>query len=71
MIKYKGTKKIWILIVLAVIAVAGWTWSYGYHNRKSNDNLPNLHDAKINFALSATPNVAGVAGDDYQNGFTK
>lgn len=35
------------------------------------DNLPNLHDAKINFALSATPNVAGVAGDDYQNGFTK
>ena len=35
------------------------------------DNLPNLHDAKINFALSATPNVAGVAGDAYENGLTK
>lgn len=36
-----------------------------------NDNLPNLKDAKINFALSATPNVAGVEGNDYQNGFNK
>lgn len=35
------------------------------------DNLPNLKDAKINFALSATPNVAGVEGNDYQNGFNK
>ena len=35
------------------------------------DNLPNLHDAKINFALSATPKVAGVEGNDYQNGYNK
>ena len=58
LIKYKGTQKIWILIVLAVIAVAGWTWSYGYHNRKSNDNLPNLQsiaqmdEAEVNKILS-------------------
>ena len=35
------------------------------------DNILNLHDAKINFALSATPNVAGVEGDKYQNGYNQ
>ena len=33
------------------------------------DNLPNLKDAKISFALSATPNVAGVNSADYNNGY--
>lgn len=58
LIKYKGTQKIWILIVLIVIVVAGWTWSYCSHNRKSNDNLPNLQsiaqmdEAEVNKILS-------------------
>ena len=34
------------------------------------NNLPNLKDAKVSFALSATPNVAGVDGSDYVNGYT-
>lgn len=33
------------------------------------NNLGNLKDAKISFALSATPNVAGVSGADYNNGY--
>lgn len=33
------------------------------------DNLPNLKDAKISFALSATPNVKGVDGADYNIGY--
>ena len=33
------------------------------------DNLPNLKDAKVSFALSATPNVAGVEGSSYVNGY--
>lgn len=58
LIKYKGTKKIWIIIVLAVIVTAGLIWGYGYYNRKSNDNIPNLKsiaqmdEAKVNKILS-------------------
>ena len=33
------------------------------------NNFGNLKDAKISFALSATPNVAGVSGADYKNGY--
>ena len=42
LIKYKLTKRKWILALLAVIVAAGFAWNYGYHNRKSNDNLPSL-----------------------------
>lgn len=36
-------KKITILVIaIAVIALAVALWFYGYHNRKSNDNLPSL-----------------------------
>ena len=42
LIKYKGVKKKWIFTFLAVLAVAGFAWNYGYHYRKSNDNLPAL-----------------------------
>lgn len=33
------------------------------------NNFGNLKDAKISFALSATPNVAGVNGAEYNNGY--
>lgn len=31
-----------LLIVLAIMALGILAWFYGYHNRKSNDNLPSL-----------------------------
>ena len=58
LIKYKGAKKIWIFAFLAVLAAAGFAWNYGYHNRKSNDNLPSLQsiakmdEAEVNNLLS-------------------
>ena len=42
LIKYKGTQKIWIFSLLAVLVAAGFAWNYGYNNRKSNDNIPSL-----------------------------
>ena len=36
-------KKITILVIaIVIIALAVALWFYGYYNRKSNDNLPNL-----------------------------
>lgn len=58
LIKYKGAKKIWIFAFLAVLVAAGFAWNYGYHNRKSNDNLPSLQsiakmdEAEVNNLLS-------------------
>ena len=46
---------IWIILSFAV---AGFAWNYGYHNRKSNDNLPSLQsiakmdEAEVNNLLS-------------------
>lgn len=31
-----------ITILFVIIVLATATWFYGYHNRKSNDNLPSL-----------------------------
>lgn len=63
LIKYKGTKKKWILAFLAVLVVAGFAWNYGYQNRKSNDNLPALQsiaqmdEAEVNNILSGYKRV--------------
>ncbi len=37
------TKRLWIILAAAVV-IAGCVlaWFYGYHSRKSNDNLPSL-----------------------------
>ena len=35
-------KTVILLTVIVIIALAVIAWFYGYHNRKSNDNLPNL-----------------------------
>ena len=58
LIKYKGAKKKWIFTFLAVLAAVGFAWNYGYQNRKSNDNLPDLlsiaqmDEAEVNNILS-------------------
>ena len=35
-------KTVILLTVIVIIALAVIAWFYGYHNRKSNDNLPSL-----------------------------
>lgn len=35
-------KLVFLVAVIAIIALAVAAWFYGYHNRKSNDNLPSL-----------------------------